>query len=187
MIEPTQITNFSRTRGELELFWIFCICVAGKNSDCAARAISRLMRYDHSRPFKAIAEWVEDNTLHNALVAAKVGQYTRISRALTESLGLDLFTCTLEDLMAIHGVGPKTARFFLLHTREDCDYAVLDTHILRYLKTECGFSECPIVTPHNREQYERWEKCFIAVVRNTFGGLPLAQVDLLIWKMMSGR
>ena len=33
IIDPKDITNYSRTDSELQSFWIFCILVAGKNSD----------------------------------------------------------------------------------------------------------------------------------------------------------
>ena len=69
---------------------------------------------------------------------------------------LDLRTCTREDLMDVYGVGPKTARFFLLHTREFCDEVVLDTHILRWMRERCDVKEAPKNTPQNPEKYAQY-------------------------------
>ena len=45
MIIPTQITNYSRTDKELQLFWLFGIVVAGRNLSLAKlRAINFLIQ-----------------------------------------------------------------------------------------------------------------------------------------------
>ena len=187
-INPTEITNFDRTRSELEIFWIFCICVAGKNSDYAARCVNKMLKRTHYPFAKLKGELAaSDTAIYNMLVANKVGQYHRIEKAIRQSLNLDMETVTLSDLMSIHGVGPKTARFFLLHSRRDCEYAVLDTHILRWLREKCGFKGCPKATPWKMEVYDHWQSVFISVAKNTFGDLPLAEIDLLVWTLMSGR
>jgi hypothetical protein len=70
MIQPTQITNFNRSEGELQAFWIFCIMVAGKNSDFAARVVSKLLsQHKDQNPFAYIRR-LSPNGLHNALVAS---------------------------------------------------------------------------------------------------------------------
>jgi thermostable 8-oxoguanine DNA glycosylase len=91
----------------------------------------------------------------------------------------------LDDLLAIHGVGNKTARFFLLHTRGG-DYAVLDTHILAWLR-ENGVEDAPKNTPTNTQKYKELEKKFRYLSRVKFPYLSDAQIDLLIWSDQSGR
>lgn len=124
--------------------------------------------------------------MHNALVASKVGQYGRLTKGIMQSLDLDLASCTLDDLLSIHGVGNKTARFFLLHTREGCDYAVLDTHILAWLRNR-GIPDVPKSTPSNGKDYRRLEKTFRYLSRLAYPFLSDAEIDLLVWSEQSGR
>lgn len=184
MIDPTSITHFNRTDSELQLFWIFCILVAGKNSDVASKKVASLFnKLQDQTPFEYLEE--NRNSLHNLLVAHRVGQYTRIENAISQSLRVDLRTATLEDLMAIKGVGPKTARFFLLHSRGDCEHVILDTHILRYLRERWNM-DVPISTPPPVE-YNRIEKIAGNLIKTDYPHLSMAEADLLIWAQQSGR
>lgn len=184
MNSPTEVTNFNRTIDQLELFWIFCIIVAGKPSDWALRTTTKfLQNRKHLTPFEHIQ--LMGHGLRNTLVANKVGQYTRIEGAIRASLKLDLETVTLDELMALPGVGPKTARFFLLHSRRDSRVAVLDTHVLKWLRN--AVPEVPEQTPSNQKDYERLEGLFLSFAKMYFGDMPIAEVDLLIWSVMSGR
>jgi hypothetical protein len=182
-IAPTAITNFNRTQDELETFWIFSILVAGKDSDITSRKVGQLLsRRGTLTPFQYLRE--NENVIHNLLVANKVGQYGRIERAIRESLNLDLRTASLSELMNVFGVGPKSARFFMLHSREDCDCAVLDVHILRWMRNR-GV-ETPQQTPSGKK-YLDFERIFLSMARAEFPNLPIAQIDLLIWASESGR
>lgn len=185
MITPTQITNFHRNQSELQSFWLFSLFVAGKNSDYAARALARLLSrlQDGQTPFDYLRELGEVG-VHNALVAAKVGQYGRLTKAVLQSLDLDLQNCSLEDLVNVHGCGPKTARFFLLHTRADCECAVLDTHILAWMR-DLGI-DTPKATPQGK-QYLSLEKIFINLAKAHYPAMSIADIDLLIWMKQSGR
>jgi thermostable 8-oxoguanine DNA glycosylase len=183
LIDPKNITNYSRTDVELQTFWIFCILVAGKNSDTTARLVTKLLKNRGNKtPFEFIRS-LKLTELHNYLTAHKTGQYDRIRKALFFSAKLDLRTCTRDDLMNIHGVGPKTARFFLLHTREFCDEIVLDTHILRWMREKCGIKHAPKNTPQDPEKYAQ----YAGFMETHYSGLTLAQADLMIWTEMSGR
>jgi len=185
-INPTQITKYDRSEGELQAFWIFCIMVAGKNSDYAARVVSKLLSQNKDQNPFAYMRRLSPQGLHNALVASKCGQYHRIHRAISESLELDLRTCTLEDLMGVYGVGPKTARFFLLHTRRECECAVLDTHILSWLRNH-GVEDAPKSTPQKKEIYHRFEQTFLNLIPVYYPNCSVAEADLLIWTERSGR
>ena len=103
-----------------------------------------------------------------------------------QSLDLDLRTCSLDDLLNVYGVGNKTARFFLLHTRQGCDYAVLDTHILAWLRDN-GVEDAPKNTPTNSKKYQELEKKFRYLSRLRYPYLSDAQIDLLIWSDQSNR
>ena len=182
-IAPTAITNFNRTQDELETFWIFSILVAGKDSDQTSRKVGQLLsRRGELSPFEYLR--LNENAIHNLLVANKVGQYGRIERALRESLNLDLRTASVAELMNVFGVGAKSARFFVLHSRSNCDCAVLDVHILRWMRKR-GI-ETPEQTPSGKK-YLELERVFLALIRGEFPNVPVAQVDLLIWATESGR
>ena len=184
VIDPKNITDFNRTDSQLEMFWLFCISVAGKNSDTTSKLLSSMF-YGEDSPFDTLRDLGEDG-IYKMLVANHTGQYNRISKAFTQSLTLDLRSCNLDDLLSIHGVGPKTARFFLLHTREDSKHAVLDTHILKWMKDH-GIDHAPDTTPQNKQTYIKYENMFYLLVQHYFPGLSLAQADLLIWTQQSGR
>lgn len=197
-ISPTSITNYGRTESDLQTFWVFCILVAGKNSDTTARVVSKFFsrKADEQSPFDYLL-WMTSrpfNYLHNTLVANRVGQYHRITRALQETVNfhgpgrpIDLRTCTVDDLQSIHGVGPKTARFFLLHTRPDCECAVLDTHVLSYLRDKGLGDDTPTSTPTSMKVYRDLEHTFLVMIQLDFPQLTVAEADLLIWSSYSGR
>lgn len=118
MIDPKNITDYNRTDEQLQAFWIFSCVVAGKNSDFAASVISKLLskgkRFSKT-PFQYLEELGETG-VRNALVAAKSGNYTRITRFIIESLSLDLRTATFEELMNVFGIGPKSASNWIFHS-----------------------------------------------------------------------
>lgn len=186
-IDPKNITKFDRSQEELEFFWLFCILVAGKNADWASLKLLDLFRNkpEDQTPFEFLKTRLTD--LNNILVANKVGQYRRITKAIEQSISLDLKTATLDEFLEVFGVGPKTARFFILHTRKDAECAVLDTHILKWMRTIVHESiDVPTSTPPVKE-YEKWEKMAIKLMQVWFKGISLAEADLMIWTQMSGR
>jgi thermostable 8-oxoguanine DNA glycosylase len=185
LIDPKNITNYNRSDSELETFWLFCLFVAGKNSDIASLKLSQFL--EDMTPWDTPFSYLKSIDIHNALIKIKSGQYTRLSKAITQSLDLDLKTCSLSDLNNIYGVGPKTSRFFLLHTRRECEYAVLDTHILKWVKNHHGYENAPKNTPQNPDEYEKWSNIVISLMNMYYPDLSLADIDLLIWAEMSGR
>ena len=80
LIDPKDITNYNRTDDELQTFWIFCILVAGKNSDTTARLVTKLLKdRGEKTPFEFIRS-LRLTELRNYLTAHKTGQYDRIQR-----------------------------------------------------------------------------------------------------------
>jgi thermostable 8-oxoguanine DNA glycosylase len=187
-VNPTDITDFNRDTNQLESFWLFCMFVAGKNSDYASRCLSKLIHGMSKRGYDGIFNYFKDlgrDGIHNALVANKVGQYGRLTKGIMQSLDLDLERCNLDALLDIHGVGNKTARFFLLHTRIGCEYAVLDTHILKWMRGRG--EDVPKSTPTRKTVYRKLERRFLYLSRLAYPFLTDSQIDLLIWSEQSGR
>jgi len=186
-IDPKNITKFDRSQEELEFFWLFCILVAGKNADWASLKLLDLFRNkpEDQTPFEFLKTHLTD--LNNILVTNKVGQYRRVQMAITQSLEVDLRTASVAELMEIHGVGPKTARFFILHTRANAECAVLDTHILKWMRGLVDpIFEVPASTPPTNK-YQTLEFVAIKLMKTHFPNISLAEADLLIWTKMSGR
>ena len=187
-IIPTSITKFDRNERELQVFALFCIFVAGKNSDFAANKVEAVLAQfpKDCLPFNGFCA---SKDIGNVLIKAKTGQYTRLSKAVREIIALHddvgLANATLEQLMGVNGIGPKTAAFFIMHSRKGERHAVLDTHILKWIRGN-GFPSAPKSTP-SVNQYGKWENIFFDLVGKHFPSLTLAEVDLKFWTEMSGR
>ena len=170
---------------EKEYFLIFSIIVAGRNAKMAVEKTWRLLEFTwgEETPFDLIKHYIDHNTLTQKLKSLKIGQYTRIEKALKDIVNLNVETCTLDDLLACHGVGNKTARFFLLNTRKNAEYAVLDTHVLKWLKSLFGnWMSVPKSTPTSGSRYALWEYKAIQAMKKEYPERTLAQADFEIWK-----
>jgi hypothetical protein len=94
---------------------------------------------------------------------------------------LDLKTCSVSDLDALPQFGPKSARFFVLHTRPNVAYASLDTHILKWLGS-LGFA-VPKQTPQNTKRYDALEQIYLAICKLV--GATSADLDINVWMRYS--
>ena len=182
-IDPKNITNFNRTDGELEAFMVFSIAVAGKNANQTSGLVANMLR--GAKPDESPFEYFKRIALDLHLRFWKVGQYRRILPALEGVMKLNLRTCTMGDLIKVHGIGPKTANMFLLHSRPNHKGAVLDTHILRWMREIHGV-KTPKQTPSG-SRYDKLERVAMHLISTSFPKLTLADADLLIWKIMSGN
>lgn len=120
---------------ELEYRLLYSMVVAGKSATFAENVMDRFLQNDKS-PFALIRELEESGQLKIELQKARSGNYDKLTMgfaALAHS-GIDLEKCTALELEAIHGIGPKTSRFFIIWTRPDAKHAALDTHILKWLR-----------------------------------------------------
>jgi len=201
MIDPTDVTKFDRTEAQLQEFLMFCVAVAGKTAKQISFALECFLRYPtyidtiqvgktlHNptmslTPFEKI-KWLDgQGKLVEALQFAKLGQYTKLERVFRYLANnrLNLKSCTVDQLEEIKGIGPKTSRFFILHTRKTEDIACLDTHVLKYL-AKLGH-DVPKAPP-NGKNYKRLEKAFIEHAKEL--GKPTYELDLEIWNESSTR
>ena len=189
-VRPEAITNYNRTRRELEVFLIFAIVVAGKKSDTQAQKLKEfyasrvLYGLDYLGLFDYIRELKFKGLLVDELKMVKMGQYIRISNALSELVDkkFNLFECSLEDLVSVKGISLKTANFFLTHTRRRHKVPVLDTHVLKFLKAQ-GVENVPKSTPQVVKVYNFFADKFIAIAKGL--GMTVADLDLQVWKQYS--
>lgn len=181
MIDPRAVTNFERNDSELEEFLIFTISVAGKSANMIARKVEAFLRMGTgTTPFEKIRHLIRRRMLVRAMKKVKLGKYTLLGNAFTKLVrsDLDLRTCSLEALESVPGIGLKTSRFFVLHSRRDQAVAILDTHILKYLAS-LGH-EVPRHTPQNPAVYSTLQELFLKEARRS--GKNVAEFDLEIWK-----
>jgi hypothetical protein len=183
-LDPSRITNFNLSRPQLELHLLFWVAVAGKNAHTTAAVLDRFLR-THARrappratPFGIVRAVHRTGKLGLRLRQAGFGCYLLKAKAFAALVegGLDPKTCTLEELEAVPGIGPKTARCFLLHTRPGQPYAGLDVHVLRFLQDRGH--QVPKATPAGR-RYRELERAFLAEA--AAAGKAPAEFDLEVW------
>jgi thermostable 8-oxoguanine DNA glycosylase len=169
---------------ELQFRLFYSIIVAGKNAKFAENVTKKLFRVEKKNPFNVVRDWIKEGKLEQKLREAKTGNYTKMARAFAElaNSNIDLRTCRPVDLEQIHGIGPKTARFFIIWTRPDARCAALDVHVLRWLKNR-GY-EVPKSTPPAGRTYNRIEQIFLAEAEKR--DLTPRALDEMIWVQGSG-
>jgi len=189
LIDPTTITNYTLTDDELEAHILFWVCAAGKNGVVAAKCLYDLLNnleniYGHLSPFelvKAVERQEKSGVayLKDKLKEAGIGCYNLKAttfKTLAAS-GLDLRTCSTDDLETIKGIGCKTSRCFIIHSRPNQKLAGLDRHALHYLE-DLGY-KVPKTTPASTKQYKQVEQWFIQEAYKQ--GLDVAVLDLKVW------
>lgn len=177
MIAPAkEIVKYDRPRNKLEEWLVFSVLVANKPAERTAKVTRAFLASLPGRtPFakiRAASGW----ELRSALIAARTGQYRRISRALRKVVKLDPQWASLKTLEL--AVGPKTARFYLLSTRPDARCAALDTHILKFLRLQGHVA--PANTPPAGPQYERLENLFLKEADRR--RMTPAKLDEAVWR-----
>lgn len=172
------------TRAQLEGRLLYSLIVAGKSAKFANEKAALLVlgKPDDVLPFAWLGELDTRGELDAHLRRARVGRYATLSRAFRwlASHELDLRTVTPQELEQCPGIGQKTARFFVVWTRPHERYAVLDVHVLRWLR-KLGHN-APKQTPHGRT-YLELEAVFLRLADKA--GLTPRQLDFEIWRSAS--
>jgi hypothetical protein len=197
MIDPSNVTHCSRSPAELEEFLLFCVVVAGKNADQQARKLERFL--GGRSPFAFIRRSDREGKLERRLRRVRMGKYSLLVRSFRQlsGSGIDLGTCTWEDLTRFPGIGLKTAKFFVLHSRAGEMHGVLDTHVLGWMRDRAASAAPrPIAVPRHSPQdpasYRFWETVYFGMVaahRHGEGKPPVtgwARFDLDLWKERRG-
>jgi thermostable 8-oxoguanine DNA glycosylase len=186
MIDPYDLTKPWDQR-RLQEWFLFGICVAGKNARQTAGKVERLLTTIRQRmggktrqtPFDLVRFAIDQKFLLKALQENRLGQYGRIEKAFQGMVKIDPATVSLEELEQIHGVGAKTARMLLLYTRPDLEIAPLDTHVLKWLRAN-GYN-APKSTPSPGKKYRELELAFLAEGKKR--GLTAKEWDTIVWQM----
>lgn len=174
LVDPTDITDYNLTVPELELTLLFWIFAAGKNGKTAAKCLENLLNSWHQdglTPFQIIKR-IPD--LPQELRKHGVGCFNNKARTLKELLdsNIDLKDCSVDDLEEIKGIGCKTSRCFLIHSRQNQKLAGLDRHVLKFLD-DLGY-QVPKSTP-TKKKYKDLESLFLSLTNDS------AKLDLEIW------
>lgn len=185
MIDPTNITNCNASTPQLQELILFWVCAAGKNGVTAAKCLDNLLQSwrevmddKFAIPFDVINYILQNGDLACEMKRFGIGCYNNKSKTFKYLVysNLDLKSCGVEDLESIPGIGPKTARCFLIHSRKNQNYAGLDTHILKFLRDK-GY-DVPKSTPSGK-RYAYLEEVFLNLAADS--GVSVAEFDLKIW------
>ncbi len=195
MIDPNNVTNPARTPAELEEFLLFCVVVAGKNADQQSRKLESFL--GGRKPFAFIRASDREGTLAARLREVRLGKYSLLGRSFRDLArsGADLAACSWEELTEFPGIGIKTAKFFVLHSRPRQMHGVLDTHVLAWMREHwapAGARALPVPrhSPQDRRAYRFWETVYFGMVSARHHGSPpgvdWARFDLDLWKERRG-
>jgi hypothetical protein len=196
MIDPNNVTNAARTTAQLEEFLLFCVVVAGKNADQQSAKLERFL--EGRRPFAFIRSSHREGKLEARLRDVRLGKYSLLGRSFRDlsHSDADLATCSWEDLTAFPGIGIKTAKFFVLHSRPQEMHGVLDTHVLAWMRehwTAAGRGGLPVPrhSPQDPRIYRFWETVYFGMVSARHHGVARTHVDwarfdLELWKERRG-
>lgn len=208
MVDPYNVTKFDRSREELEEFALFATLVAGKPAHRMAKLLDKMLldarfalEFDLS-PFEVVRTWVRMGTLEKQLRHYGTGQYERLVRCWTELTKLkanphrigpallpDVDLGSASDLRRVHGIGPKTSNFIVLHSQRNARCIPIDTHWVKelvergYITPQVVIGEDGKVERHVRVHngnHSIFESYALKVVEEF--GRPAAEVDLMIWK-----
>ncbi len=185
MVDPLNITSFKRTGAELEEFILNAAAFAGKNARQQSIKMHGLFGSDDVSPFERVRGWKNKKGVGRELRGIKIGKYSLLSNLFhtLATSNINLFTCTIEELQQFKGIGPKTARFFVLHSRPEQELIVLDTHILKEMRS-LGFT-VPKNSPSGKK-YLELEQQYIDHLKKS-GITDFAGHDLNTWKKYSIR
>lgn len=128
-------------------------------------------------PFARVQTAIRLRKLGHFLKKHKMGKYKLFNKAFRAAIKIDLDNITVESLMKVPGIGPKTARMTILYYEPGANVVPLDTHILKWLKAQ-GYN-APKSTPTGR-RYLELEKAFIAEARKR--KMTVRALDTEVWK-----
>lgn len=191
MVDPFDITKYNRTQAELEELLLFCISVAGKNARVTSHNLERFLNdasqefsIDRDCVFDIIVACAKQDNLGERLRDYGFGCWRNREKSFLDLVnsGIDLSTCSRDELLQIRGIGMKTASFFLLHSRPNLEIACLDVHILAYLRAQ-GY-DVPQQSPSGKK-YLEVEQVFLKEAKRH--DMSIADFDLKLWSLAAAK
>ena len=181
MIDPSKITDYNLTEPELQEMVLWWVCAAGKNGTTAARCHDTFLKYigvNKLNPAFKVIQKLPKEKLPSILKSCGIGCHSIKARTMWELAhsNLNLKKCEAVDLEKIYGIGMKTSRCFIIHTRKNARYAGLDTHMLKFLRKKGH--DAPKATPTGKK-YLELEKLVIEYADKA--KKTPAEFDLDIW------
>jgi hypothetical protein len=183
MVDPQNVTIYDRDDRDLQEFFIFSVC-GRKDAPAVATFIRTIDRGEGELNPLTVIYLNDDARVTRLLKLSGIGCSSQKTLALKHAAVLQtqcrefLRACTLDDLEQIPYVGPKNARFFLLHSRMGVRAAALDTHILKHLSA--NGVPAPKTTPPKGERYRVLEAEFLKLADAS--GMTPADYDLKVRK-----
>lgn len=178
---PWNGNKYDQTTEQLEEMIIFWLLVAGKTAQVISKRLENIFNeYQPTGPRKPFEMFRKIRNLPAVLRKHGIGCYKAKALGIKDLVNsdIDLHNCTVDDLTKIYGIGPKTARCFIIHSRRDAQYAGLDVHILRGLR-ERGYQNVPESTPSSKKTYQIWEQVVLKVAKQE--NLTPAEYDMSEW------
>ena len=188
MINVFNINDYNRNRHEREELLLLSIAVAGKTAYIIAPKIHRFIEIcgKTGTPFERIKSVLSQggaDLLREKLEEVKLGCYNSRTKGFIEAANLDVFNCGIKELEQVTGVGFKTSRLFLIHTRPDARYCAYDVHIGKEMRLQ-GFLDAPKSTPTSYKEYLYWEQKWLSLVPKN---VTVGEFDIQTWNKYSRK
>lgn len=178
-LDAKNITDFKANKSKLQALILFWILAAGKNGVLSAQQLNKLLSlFPEELPFTSLGK-LKEIELSKLMFDLRIGCHNCKASYILNVINsnIDLQTCSPEELEKIKGIGRKTSRCFIIHTRPKARYAGLDTHCLRFLRNN-GYPHAPRSTPNTEYLYKKWEQIFLKFVPIN---ISVAEFDLKVW------
>lgn len=176
MIDPVNLKGCSP-----EELAMFACCVHGKTAAVQAEKFNSILEAlsTVNPELRPLSIWMtmDSDEQVDLLKQYKLGQYTKIAKAWNH-LAAVTPPFTVANLLKVPGIGPKTARFITVYSGTDANRAVLDVHVMRWMRQQ-KLWKLP-GAPKNAKEYERAETIFLAKAREL--GVTPAELDTQIWQ-----
>lgn len=171
-----RINYKSMSKWQIQARLIYSIIVAGKTSKFAHSIINKLFT-KRELPFNTINKLIKNNLLEQKLREVKTGNYKKMLACFPEIIKLNPYSCSLEELEQIPGIGRKTSRFYFLWIGKEIKCAALDVHILHFLR-DLGY-DAPKNTPSSKKKYKELEDIFLEECKKR--NKTPNQLDGIVW------
>jgi hypothetical protein len=132
---------------------------------------------ENHTPFACVDCAIKCGKLGYFLKKHKLGKYKLFNKAFRAAIKLNLDDLSIESLMKVPGIGPKTARMTILYYEPDASVVPLDTHVLKWLRAQ-GY-KAPKSTPTGR-RYLELEQAFIVEAKKR--KMTVRDLDTQVWK-----